>query len=131
MRVIWIVALAACGGGAEDVEQSSDLFGRWALESGEPAAAAPEVRFDDPGFAFALTTADGEFVNGTYNVQAGEADHLVLLFPVDPPNTTWCSPGATIDGDEVCFEAFDADRCSLTVGRIPVEGPVVGCYTRQ
>lgn len=131
MRALTCLMLAACGGGASDIETSAELDGGWAIKSGQPDGAADHVSFEDnsPGFAFTLTSAGGTFGNGTYNVQVPEG--LVLLFPVTPANTTWCSPGATIDGDTLCFDPFDADLCGLAVGRVPVESPVVGCYARD
>ncbi|MEO8699877.1 MAG: hypothetical protein ABI867_07525 [Kofleriaceae bacterium] len=125
-----LLGLVACGGGTP-VEQTSDLLGHWQIETGQPDASARSVTFEEAGPAFSMTTSGDNFANGTFNVQIEEG--LVLLFPVDPANTTWCSPSASInrDGEEVCFDAFDAARCALAVGRVPVESPLVGCYLLQ
>jgi hypothetical protein len=117
----------ACGGGDEDVSKSDDLIGRWVHSSGG-ASPAQKVTFEDDaiaGFTFTITLSASSFTSGTFEVLADGG--AVLLYPANPSATTWCAPGAAFDGDNICFDAFDASVCGA-LPRPGVESPLSGCF---
>ncbi|MBX3160664.1 MAG: hypothetical protein KF773_32155 [Deltaproteobacteria bacterium] len=123
-----LCTLVACGGdGTDDVTKSKDLLGRWAHASGGTMPAQKVTFDDDPiaGFTFTITLSAASFTSGTFEVlNDGGA---VLLYPADPAATTWCAPGASFDGENICFADFDT-RCEQLPGRAGVRSPLSGCF---
>jgi hypothetical protein len=122
------LAVAACGG-PEDITSSSQMLGRWNHSDGGtmPALTATFEKDATAGFIATVKLTETRFTGATFEVTP---DALVLVFPADPANTTWCSPGATIEESTLCFEDFGT-VCDEIPGRPGVASPLSGCFTKE
>jgi hypothetical protein len=124
---IFTLTVAACGGGPEDITTANQLLGGWTHSDGGTMPAESVTFEKDPiaGLTFVASLDSATFANGTFEVLAESG--FVLLYPASPANTTWCSPGATIEEGVICFEDFGAE-CDALVGRPGVPSPMSGCF---
>jgi hypothetical protein len=126
-----VVGVAACGG-PEDITSSSQLLGRWDHSDGG-TMPAEKVTFEKDtttgmtSFIATVALTATRFTGATFEVTP---DALVLVYPADPANTTWCSPGATLEDSTLCFEDFGS-VCDAIPGRPGVASPLSGCFTKE